>query len=147
MTNKTDTWYNPPRLNGEGLDIQCKWNAPPQIIRAGDKVGINVSISAPRNNLSSLGMGGHISAGGALYKEGESDAEAVIRFTGRKCKSSVLSCNSKTKFKAESDVLYTEPFNEYQMGDYRINKLVIRVTGGMSVGSGTEYIYERKPNK
>ena len=49
---KTDTYYNPPVLNGEGCSIICTISTPPNVMQPGEVITLNLSLSFGAQNLS-----------------------------------------------------------------------------------------------
>lgn len=63
---KTDTYYDPDKVHGENITYIASFSKPPEVIKAGDKISINLSLSPSGNNLSFFAFSG--SARGQLGK-------------------------------------------------------------------------------
>ena len=59
---KTDTYYNPPYVQGESLTVEAKWSTPPQTINHDEIVSLNVSLIATDNSQSAFKFNGNTSA-------------------------------------------------------------------------------------
>ncbi len=49
---KTDTYYDPPVLNGESYSIKCTVSNPPKVMEAGELITLNLSLAFTAQNLS-----------------------------------------------------------------------------------------------
>ena len=133
---KTDTYYNPPKKQGESLAAQFNWTDPPKYINPGDKITIHLNGKMVSENLSFFGFGFHMAAGVCIYKKGADDANWCESLRNDEGKSS-QACNKKNRSFSEKVSVDKIP-----KGD-KDEILIINVSGGIE-GARTEYIYEWK---
>lgn len=59
---KTDTYYKPPQVNGESLEVQARWTTPPETIQAKDSVALGFTLAVTQNTQSAFKFSGSTSA-------------------------------------------------------------------------------------
>ena len=133
---KTDTYYNPPKKQGESLAAQFNWTDPPKYINPGDKITIQLNGKVVSENLSFFGFGFHMAAGVCIYEKGADDGNWCESLRNAEGKSS-QACNKKNRSFSENVSVDKIP-----KGD-KDEILIINVSGGIE-GGRTEYIYEWK---
>ena len=132
----TDTYYNPPKTKGESLAAQFDWTDPPQSIKPGDKITIQLNGKVVSENLSFFGFGFQMAAGCCTRQKGADDANWCESLRNAEGKSS-QACNKKNRSFSEKVSVDKIP-----KGD-KDEILIINVSGGIE-GARTEYIYEWK---
>ncbi|MGB5363099.1 MAG: hypothetical protein WBN17_07330, partial [Aureibaculum sp.] len=133
---KTDTYYNPAKVNGESLGAQFNWTGPPKFIYPGDKITMQLNGSLAEENQSFFGFSFQIAASACIYKKGADDANwcESLRNTAGK---TTFSISKKSTSFNENVSLDKIPKGESD------EILYIRVGGGIE-GARTQYIYEWK---
>lgn len=134
----TDTWYTPPKVNGEHLAVTSTWSSPPDIIKEGEVVSLNMSISVNSINKSFYGFDNATTASFDIYdiKPGYGTA-GIIKFTDSDGNSNFRLYSGH--YDAISKTVTATPRNGTGEGD------LMSLTIGMSTSAGkigTKYIYE-----
>jgi len=137
----TDTYYNPPTLNGESYSIVCNYSTPPQVINAGEIVSLNMSMSFSAQNLSYFTPNATTGANFDKWdvKPGFVSGESVS-FVNKKGKSSFMISTYKTiKIYSVSDtVTATAPTG------VKGKRIALKTSFFPGAKMGTSYIYEWK---
>lgn len=137
---ETDTWYNPPKKNGESLAVQANWSTPPSQFAGGEKIELSVSIAATSNSQSFFSFSAKTEAYFDKYDitPGFSSG-GYVSFVNADGKSS-FGVEKKTNYTSLGDkVTATAPTGKAE-GD----KIALIVSFYMGVRQGTVYIYEWK---
>lgn len=139
---KTDTYYDPDLINGEGATIQANNSTPPSTIKGEEMVSITLNISVSADNLSYYTANGNISA-----DIDEWDVEPGMTtnryddFVNKDKKSSFKVDTYKTvQITSAGDTVSATMPNGSNEGD----KIAIRVSFSSGAIMGTNYIYEWK---
>ena len=140
---KTDTYYDPDVIHGEGATIQGNSSTPPSIIKGEEIVSLDLSISVAEDNLS------YYTANGSIYADIDEwdmtpglTTNAYEDFVNKDGKSSLKVDTYKTvQVYSASDTLTAKMPNGQNEGD----KLAIRVIFYAGPSMGTNYVYEWKP--
>lgn len=129
---KTDTYYDPDKVNGESITFNASFSNPPQVIKAGEEISINLSLSAGGNSLSFFTPSG--SARAQIGKSGSGYKDFV---NGDK-KGSFIT-NSKNSYTS-----FNETLTATALGGKEGDKLEIRFYLYCVEMLETIYIYEWK---
>lgn len=140
---KTDTYYDPDVINGEGATIQGNNSTPPSILKGEELVSLDLSISIAEDNLS------YYTANGSIYADIDEwdmtpglTTNAYEDFVNKEGKSSLkVDTYSTVQIYSASDTLTAKMPNGSKEGD----KIAIRVIFYAGPSIGTNYVYEWKP--
>lgn len=140
---KTDTYYDPDLLNGEGATIQANSSTPPSIIKGEEMISLDLSISVTEDNLSYYSTSGTISADIDEWDMTPgSTTNKYDDFVNKDGKSSFkVDTYSTVQIYSTNDTVSAKMPNGNNVGD----KIAIRVIFYAGPGIGTNYIYEWKP--
>ncbi len=134
----TDTYYNPPTVNGEHLAVTSTWSTPPDTIKEGEAVSLNMSITVNSNTQSFYGFDNATTASFDIYDITPGYGTAgIIKFTDKDGNSNFRLYSGH--YDSISETVTATPRNGTGEGD------LMSLTIGMTTSAakiGTKYIYE-----
>ena len=139
---ETDTYYDPPKLNGENSTSTCTFSVPPSVIKGGETVTLSMNLAFGSQNLSFFTDKASASAD---FDEWDTEpgysGGASISFTNKDGKDYFsIDTYETVQIYSVSETLTASAPTGRQEGD----KIALR-TMFHGAKQGTSYIYEWKP--